>query len=254
MTSEAAVPPALFGVCAEPVRWAVLCELARSDRQVDELVTALGRPQNLVSYHLGKLRQAGLVSARRSSHDGRDVFYRFNGARYAGLAQEALQSLGPHRVARVDPAGRGAQGDDGKPARVLFLCTENSARSQMAEGLLRHMSDGSTVAASAGSRPGAVHPQAVRALLGRGIDIRGQRTKHHSAFAGERFDFVVTVCDHAREECPDFAGAVRLHWSMPDPGREGADAGRYPAFERAARELAERIEGLLPVLAAAREG
>lgn len=249
MTSEAAVPPALFGLCAEPVRWAVLCELARSDRQVDELVTALGRPQNLVSYHLAKLRQAGLVSARRSSHDGRDMFYRLNGARFAGLAQEALQSLGPHPVSRVGGAERGAPGKAESPANVLFLCTENSARSQMAEGLLRHLSGGSAVAASAGSRPGAVHPQAVRAMRERGIDIRGQRTKHHSAFAGEHFDFVVTVCDHAREECPDFAGAVRLHWSVPDPARDGADAGRYPAFERAADELAGRVEGFLPVLA-----
>jgi protein-tyrosine-phosphatase len=124
---------------------------------------------------------------------------------------------------------------------VLFLCTGNSARSQMAEALLRELSGDAAEAASAGSDPKPLHPQAVRAMRGRGLDIAGRPTKHLGAFAGERFDYVVTLCDRVREVCPEFPGAALVHWSIPDPAAEGDEA----AFERTAAELELRIRFLL---------
>lgn len=238
-------PPPLLRLAAEPLRWALLAELSRSDRKVEELAIALDRPQNLVSYHLGKLRSAGLVDARRSSHDGRDVYYHLDISRCAGLFATAALSLHPALAAQYSPNAPIPQ------SRVLFLCTENSARSQMAEGLLRHASRGAVSVASAGSRPSSVHPHAVRAMAALGIDISAQRSSHLDEFAGSSFDVVITVCDRVREECPSFEGAAaQAHWSIPDPATEGADAGSYTAFERAANELAGRVDALLPALAA----
>ena len=97
---------------------------------------------------------------------------------------------------------------------VLILCTGNAARSQMAEGLLRAMSEGGLDVVSAGIRPTKVHLLAIRAM----IEIRHQRSKSISEFAGESFDYVITVCDAAAEACPTFPGpAQRIHWSLPDP-------------------------------------
>ena len=101
---------------------------------------------------------------------------------------------------------------------VLILCTGNAARSQMAEGLLTAMSGGGLDVVSAGIRPTQVHPLAIRAMRERGIEIRHQRSKSVREFAGESFDYVITVCDAAAEECPTFPGpAQRIHWSLPDP-------------------------------------
>lgn len=246
-------PPEFLHLGAEPVRWALLRELAQSDRRVDELVDALGKPQNLVSYHLGKLRAAQLVSARRSSHDRRDMFYRLDLPRCRELLSLAATSLHPALdVAPVAASGppRAASLD----ASVLFLCTANTARSQMAEGLLRAATAGSATVASAGTQPSVVHPNAILAMERRGIDISGQSSKHMDAYLGTEFDLVVTVCDHVREQCPEFPGAARtIHWSIPDPVTEGADAGTQPAFERVAEDLAIRIEYLIPVLGRAQQ-
>jgi protein-tyrosine-phosphatase len=129
--------------------------------------------------------------------------------------------------------------------RVLFLCTGNSARSQMAEALLRRRSGGAVEAASAGSHPKPLHPLAVRVLRERGLDISGREPKHVSALAGRRFDRVITLCDRVREVCPDFPGATLVHWSIPDPAAEGD----YAAFVRTADELELRIRYLLHELA-----
>jgi len=103
--------------------------------------------------------------------------------------------------------------------RVLILCTGNSARSQMAEGLLRHDAGDRFEVASAGTRPKPVRPEAIAAMLEIGIDISDQRSKHLSELANERFDVVLTVCDDARESCPVFPGsAKRLHRAFEDPG------------------------------------
>ncbi len=124
--------------------------------------------------------------------------------------------------------------------RVLILCTGNSARSQMAEGLLRHLAGERLEVFSAGTQPSVVNPLAVRAMAERGLDIGGHRSKHLSEFQAEPFDYVITVCDRAAESCPVFLGpAVRLHWSFPDPASaEGTEAERLAAFV-AVREAIE---------------
>lgn len=134
--------------------------------------------------------------------------------------------------------------------RVLFLCTHNSARSQMAEGILRHLAGNWVETASAGTEVTRVHPLAVKAMKGRGIDLSGQRSKHLNDFLGQRFDYVITVCDNARESCPIFPGAPEhIHWSIPDPSSvRGDEKEQEAAFERAADDLVTRIRDLLSLL------
>jgi arsenate reductase len=118
--------------------------------------------------------------------------------------------------------------------RVLILCTGNSARSQMAEGLLRHDTGNRFEVESAGTRPGIVRPEAISVMAEIGIDISGHRSKNVSEFDGQHFDTVITVCDNARETCPVFAGAPeRLHRDFEDPAAvEGTEAERLAAFRR----------------------
>src|SRR5437868_3497492 len=121
-------PPEILGLLSDPLRWQLVDELGRSDRRVGELVQLVGKPQNLVSYHLAELRRAEIVSARRSSADGRDVYYRADPIRCRDLLAEAAGSLHPGlTLAPAPPAARRRAGT----ARLLFLCTGNSARSQM---------------------------------------------------------------------------------------------------------------------------
>jgi len=138
-------------------------------------------------------------------------------------------------------------------SRVLFLCTHNSARSQMAEGILRHLGGDSLEVSSAGTVATRVHPLAIAAMAERGIDLSGQRSKHLDELAGQRFDTVITVCDNANESCPFFPGAPeRIHWSIPDPSAvAGDEETRLRAFRTAANDLMARIRGLLPHLTAA---
>ena len=243
-------PPELFQLLSDPGRWALLKELAASDRRVGELVAAVGRPQNLVSYHLAELRRAGLVSGRRSSADGRDTYYRVDLAGCRDLLAGAGRALHPGLGLGPAPPDSIRTGGGRRPV-VLFLCTGNSARSQMAEALVERRSAGSVRARSAGSHPKPLHPNAVAVMAERGIDIAGRRSKHLSGFARTRFDRVITLCDRVREVCPEFPGpAPAAHWSMPDPAAEGdSDAGTYPAFVRTAEELEARIEFLIADLA-----
>jgi arsenate reductase len=123
--------------------------------------------------------------------------------------------------------------------RVLILCTGNSARSQMAEGLLRALAGERVEVFSAGSKPSRVNPFAIEAMRKRGIDISGQRSKHLSEYLSQPFDYVITVCDQAAETCPIFPGkAARIHWSFPDPAAaQGSDADILAAFERVRDDL-----------------
>jgi arsenate reductase len=135
---------------------------------------------------------------------------------------------------------------------VLFLCTHNSARSQMAEGLLRHLSGGRVEAHSAGTEATAVRPLAIRAMAELGIDVSAQASKTLERYLGQSFAAVVTVCDDANESCPVFPGArERLHWSLPDPSKAtGSDGERLAAYRLVRDELRRRITaGLLPRLA-----
>lgn len=127
--------------------------------------------------------------------------------------------------------------------RVLFLCTGNSARSQMAEGLLRHLAGDSYDVFSAGTHPVGVNPLAVEVMKEIGIDISHHRSKSLSQFLNERFDFIITVCDRANETCPVFPGdVVRIHWSFDDPAAvQGGDEERLNVFRRVRHEIAGRL-------------
>jgi len=240
-------PPGFLQLAGHPVRWRLLRELAGSDRQVRELTGLTGHPQPLVSYHLGRLRAAGLVSARRSSADGRDAYYTVDLARCGELLAAAGGALHP----ALGPAGR-PPAAAGAPVRVLFLCTGNGARSQMAEALAQRRSGGLVQAFSAGSHPRSLHPNTVRVMAERGIDVRGRAAKHLSVFAADRFGYVITLCDRVREVCPEFPGHPRhIHWSIPDPAAAGdTDEASYPAFQATAAELEARIGFLLAAIAA----
>jgi arsenate reductase len=128
--------------------------------------------------------------------------------------------------------------------RVLFLCTHNSARSQMAEGLLRHFAGDRFEVMSAGTEATLVRPEAMRAMAELGVDISGQESKTLERYLGEPFDYVVTVCDAANEACPVFPGAKnRLHWSFRDPSRvAGSDEERLAMFREVRDEIRARIE------------
>ena len=138
-----------------------------------------------------------------------------------------------------------------QPVRVLFVCTHNSARSQIAEGLLRALGGERFAVESAGTVPGRLHPMAVQAMGEIGIDISLQRAKSVDDFWRRPFDVVVTVCDEANEACPVFPNArQRLHWSLPDPSRAtGGDDERFAAFAQVRDDLRRRIEAELLTLA-----
>jgi arsenate reductase (thioredoxin) len=132
-------------------------------------------------------------------------------------------------------------------ARVLFLCTHNSARSQMAEGLLRHLAGECFEVQSAGTEATHVRPLAIRAMDEIGVDISGQESKTLERYLGEPFDYVITVCDDANEACPFFAGATeRLHWSLPDPSAaEGSEEERLAVFRSVRDQLRDRMQAEL---------
>ncbi len=241
-------PPPFLRLAGHALRWRLLSELARSDRRVGELCALAGRRQSLVSYHLRQLRDGGLVSTRRSAADGRDTYYVLDLARCGELLAGAGVSLHPG----LGPTPRLRAGRERRvaSARVLFLCTGNSARSQMAEALAGQLSGGAVTAASAGSDPKPLHPNAVRVMRARGIDPAGRRSKHLAEFAAQRFDYVISLCDRVREVCPEFPGGPELiHWSIPDPARaSGSDEDTLPAFERTAAELSTRIGFLIEAI------
>ena len=224
-----------------------MSELADSDRRVGELCARLQLPQSLVSYHLGRLRTEQVLTSRRSAADGRDTYYLLNLTRCGELLAATGAALHPGLRLAPPPSDITARPARRRPPHVLFLCTGNSARSQMAEALLEHLSAGTATAVSAGSHPKPLHANAVRVMREHGIDLTGQRPKHLEEFAGRRFDYVVTLCDRVREVCPEFPGHPGLiHWSVPDPARAGnTDRKTYPAFQRTATELNERVAFLV---------
>ena len=234
-TSDRVPVPLLMRMAAHPLRWALMTELASSDRRVRELVAAVDEPQNLVSYHLRLLRATGLVVARRSSFDGRDSYYHLDLARCATAFGDAATALHP----ALAPTDRGWP----RGSSVLFLCTGNSARSPMAEALLRHRIDGIQVT-SAGSHPAPrLHPNTVRVLReDYGIDLEPRQPQSLDAVADRRFDYVITLCDKIREVPRDHGSAATTHWSLPDPSAAAnTDRATYLEFRRVATELDTRI-------------
>ncbi len=244
-----AVVPAFIRLADHPVRWRLLTELAASDQRVRELVERLAQPQNLISYHLRLLRDEGLVTARQSSHDGRDSYYHLDPDRCA----DGLAAAG----ASLHPTLRRAAPESHQPMttapRVLFVCTGNSARSPIAEALLRHHTEGRIVVASAGISPKArIHPHAVRALRECfDIDIHDQSPRAIDELVwpgpGAVSGRVVTLCDKAREHLPVGGGWRRTHWSIPDPADVPGSA-RYASFVATATDIDTRVRHLVPTL------
>jgi arsenate reductase len=136
-----------------------------------------------------------------------------------------------------------------RPVRVIFVCTGNSARSQMAEALLREQGGDRFDVVSAGVDPRGVHPMTIAALAHVGIDISGATSKAVGMYLGQRFDYVITVCDRARASCPVFpGGSETLHWGIDDPVEaEGTEAERMAVFDRVLTEIARRVRAFVPL-------
>jgi len=202
----------------EVARLAIADVLALGDASPGELAARLGMPTNLVAHHLGVLADAGVVERRRSEHDRRRSYLR--------LRPAALATLHAPRLAA--------------PRRVVFACTRNSARSQLAAALWATTSP--IPAASAGTAPAEqVNPRAVRTAKRHGLRLDPARTRHLDEVTADG-DLLIAVCDHVHETLP--AGRVRLHWSVPDPVPADTD----DAFEAAFADLADRVGRLAPTI------
>lgn len=240
--------PEVLKLIAHEVRWNLVRSLTCSDYRVTELVRFLALPQNLVSYHLRLLSKAKLVTERKSDADERSTYYSLDLPRLLSLYLEAADRLHPivgDHLVRMD---RETWQLPTPPLRVLFLCTENSARSQMAEALLRHLSHGTVETYSAGSRPAErVHPLAVQVLQAQGIEMSHAVPKPVALFQQQPFDAIVTVCDRVREVCPTFPDdELRMHWSLADPAAlDGTEEEQRHAFEWTAEHLSVRLRFLL---------
>jgi protein-tyrosine-phosphatase len=247
-------PPNLLRLLGNDVRWRLVRALAGSDRKVNELVQAVGQPPNLVSYHLGQLRAARVASVRRSSADARDAYYTLEFERLQGAFEQCLAAIHPGLWPAAPGGAAAPNSTDRAGARVLFLCTHNSARSQMAEAILRQQAGGTVDVRSAGSHPSQVHGLAIPVLTELGIDSAGLHAKPLSAFAHERFDYVITLCDIVRETCPSWDGEpMQLHWSLADPSLvDASEEEALHAFRATAAELSRRVRYFLAAMASAR--
>ncbi|HUY75501.1 MAG TPA: ArsR family transcriptional regulator [Ktedonobacterales bacterium] len=266
--------PAILKLLAHDLRWRVLLALSHTDGRVQEIAQQTGEPANLISYHLRQLRELRVVTEHRSAADGRDVYYSLDlptlhalyvdaGAQlHPALRLPTLLDEQPSSTQEVEqswhtsPSAGGEHGNNtasssgDQDVRVLFLCTHNSARSQMAEAILRQLAHDRVGVMSAGSDPTGVDPLAIQVLTEMGIDISHQRAKHVNQLSAQHFSYVITLCDHMREVCPVFPGwPAPMHWSFPDPTLV-ADVGdaRHQAFVRTALQLFTRIRYLLPVI------
>jgi len=192
--------------------------LSAGDASPGELAAVLNMATNLIAHHIKVLSDAGLVTRTRSEGDGRRVYLR--------LIPEVLAAVSTPTLAR--------------PARVVFVCTHNSARSQLARALWARAN--AIPVASAGTEPAPrIHPRAVAVAAKRGLRLGRVRPVDIDDVL-QRGDLVIAVCDNAHEQ---LEGGTRLHWSVPDPARRDTDA----AFEEAFDDLAERIGRLAPILA-----
>jgi protein-tyrosine-phosphatase len=215
-SSDVVARARLHAALGEPARLAIVDRLLLGDASPSELGQALGLASNLLAHHVKLLEQAGVVERSRSEGDHRRTYLR--------LRSDVLGGLGPVGAVRAP--------------RVVFVCTHNSARSQLAAALWRHRSQ--VPAASAGTEPARqVHPLAVAAAREHGLALGRARTAHVDEVL-RADDLVVAVCDNAHEQLT----GDRLHWSVPDPAPVGTD----DAFDRAFRDLADRVDRLAPAV------
>ena len=208
----------IHGALADPTRLAIVDRLLVGDASPSELQLLLSMPSNLIAHHLRVLQMSGVVYRTRSEADRRRT--------YLCLNAKALEVMVPSAARRAE--------------RVLFVCTQNSARSQLAVAIWNRHSN--VPATSAGTRPAdEVHPGAIAAARRHGLNMRPRRPTHLDNVVASG-DLVVAVCDNAHEELP--ADLPRIHWSVPDPGR----AATRTAFDRAVDDLTVRIDRLAPTL------
>ncbi|GIG90679.1 metalloregulator ArsR/SmtB family transcription factor [Plantactinospora endophytica] len=209
----------IHAALGDPARLAIVDALTVGDASPGELARALDLPSNLLAHHLKTLQGAGLVTRTRSEGDGRRTYLRLEADVLATLVSPQLPDAG----------------------RILFVCTHNSARSQLAAALWARRAR--IPAASAGTIPAPrVHPRAIRVARRHGLTIPPTATAHIDDVI-TKGDLVVAVCDRAHEELADTPGP-RLHWSVPDPSTADSDS----AFEAAYTDLADRIDRLAPAL------
>ncbi len=238
----AASPPVL-GVLAHDLRWTIVSLLVDGDLRTGEIVASTGQAPSLVSYHLARLRDAGLLSVRRSTADGRDSYHALDLDAVGNAVFGMAAQIHPGLLTDADAPAAGR-----RSARVLFICSGNSSRSPMAEGWLNHLGGGWVTARSAGVSPGSLHPLAVAAMAEQGVDISGHRPTHLNEYADDSFTRVITLCDRARENCGELpTESSAVHWSIPNPAQ--AHPADLDAFRATARELRTRIRYLLPALA-----
>ncbi len=234
---------------AHELRWRAICALARSDHHVQELVNILDQPYNLVSYHLRRLRDIHIVKEHRSTSDARDIYYSLDVTKFRDLYFAAGDTVHPAMSEHLETSSTGETGEPGEKVRVLFLCTHNSARSQMAEGIMRHLAGDRVEVESAGSEVTYVRPEAIETMANMGIDISSQHSKHLAEFYDQQWDYVVTVCDRAKESCPIFPGhPERIYWSLDDPSAVEPQDAKMEAYRRTAAELTNRIRILLALI------
>ena len=236
--------PQFLQLLAHDLRWQMLQALSHSDLRVQELAAVTQQPQNLVSYHLGRLLKAGLLNEHRSIADGREVYYSLDISHLKDMYLVSGRALHPalgatQAVTDVRPPPQ--------PLRVLFLCTHNSARSQMAEGLMNRRGQGWVKASSAGLEPTQVHPMTIQVMDELGIDTAAQYAKPLVLFQDQEFDALVSVCDRSRPAASSFPFARdRLHWSLADPlEAQGGHDQQLAVFRSLAAELDSRIGHLL---------
>ncbi len=242
--AEGSSAVSFFRVLADDTRLAILRLLTPGDLRAGEVVERLGLPANSISYHLRQLRSVGLLRDRRSSVDARDVYYSLDLDKLHQLYSSAGGEVHPGISPRSDQGSVPAE--QNRPLRVLFLCTHNSARSQLAEGIMRHLAGDAVEVYSAGSEVSEVHPLTIQLLREWAIDTTLHYSKTMDRFLGEKFDYVITTCDRARESCPVFPGDPRrIHWSFPDPKAVQDPEEQLRAFQKTRAELCTRIRYLL---------
>lgn len=213
ITAPAPDATRFFQALADETRLAILRQLVLTDLTAGEIGANLGLPQNAVSYHLRQLRDAGLLRGRPSSRDARDIYYALDLGRLEALYHAAGAALHP-----ALPPGARAAPAEGPKLRLLFLCTHNSARSQLAEALARRIGGDGVEADSAGRDPRCLHPYTIRLLQDWGVDATRYAPKAVDQFLDQSFDYVITVCDRVREDCPTFPGpAQRIPLEPPGP-------------------------------------
>jgi protein-tyrosine-phosphatase/DNA-binding transcriptional ArsR family regulator len=239
-----------FRALADDTRLAIVRMLALGDLRAGELGLALQMPSNAVAYHVKQLQSLDLLHDRRSSADARDVYYHLDLPRLHHLFATTGDALYPSMGMRAESDAQAQPSDTvgvlSRPLRVLFLCTHNSARSQLAEAILRWMGGDQVEAFSAGSIPTEIHPDTLTVLHELGVDTSYLFAKPLDRFIGEPFDYIITVCDRVRDICPAFPGDPnQIHWSFADPVVVEDPDRRLTAFREVALELQTRIRYLL---------